>query len=49
MKHIGLAEREILVLEFGYYDFPNPPYKASRQLLITRISAAGTSFNPLPC
>jgi hypothetical protein len=29
--------------------FQNPPYKASRQLLIPRIAAAGTSFSPLPC
>jgi hypothetical protein len=37
------------VLEYEYYDFQNPPYMASRQLLITRIAAAGTSFGPLPC
>jgi hypothetical protein len=29
--------------------FQNPPYMASRQLLIPRILAAGTSFSPLPC
>jgi hypothetical protein len=29
--------------------FPNPPYMASRQLLISRIAAVGTSFSPLPC
>jgi hypothetical protein len=29
--------------------FQNPPYRASRQLLIPRIAAAGTSFSPLPC
>jgi hypothetical protein len=29
--------------------FQNPPYMASRQLLIPRIAAAGTSFSPLPC
>jgi hypothetical protein len=33
----------------GYFDFHNPPYMASRQLLIIRIPAAGTSFSPLPC
>jgi hypothetical protein len=40
----------------GYFSFclrifvlQNPPYMASRQLLITRIAAAVTSFNPLPC
>jgi hypothetical protein len=27
----------------------NPPYKASRHLLIPRIAASGTSFSPLPC
>jgi hypothetical protein len=31
-KHcIGRAKRWILVLEYGYYDFQNPPYMASRQ------------------
>ena len=34
---------------YGYYVFQNPPYRASRQLLIPRIAAAGTSFSPLPC
>jgi hypothetical protein len=29
--------------------FQNPPYWASRQLLIPRIAAVGTSFNTLPC
>jgi hypothetical protein len=29
--------------------FQNPPYRASRQVLITRIAAVGTSFSPLPC
>jgi hypothetical protein len=29
--------------------FQNPPYMASRQLLIPRIAYAGTSFSPLPC
>jgi hypothetical protein len=29
--------------------FQNPPYMASRRLLIPRIAAVGTSFNPLPC
>ena len=29
--------------------FQNPPYMASRHLLIPRIAAAGTSFSPLPC
>jgi hypothetical protein len=48
-EDIGRAEREILVLGYGYFDFQNPPYMASRQLLITRIIAAGTSFSPLPC
>jgi hypothetical protein len=43
-KHIGLAEHDILVLEYGYYDFQNPPYMASPQLLITRIGAASSSF-----
>jgi hypothetical protein len=42
-KHIGLAEREIPVLVYGYYVFQNPPYMASRQLLIPRIAAVGTS------
>jgi hypothetical protein len=37
------------VLGYGYFVFQNPPYKASRQVLITRIAAAGTSFSPLPC
>jgi hypothetical protein len=32
---------------YGYYDFQNHPYMASRQLLIARITAAGTSFSPL--
>jgi hypothetical protein len=34
---------------YGYYVFQNPPYKASRQLLIPRIANFGTSFSPLPC
>jgi hypothetical protein len=29
--------------------FQSPPYRASRQLLIPRIAAIGTSFRPLPC
>jgi hypothetical protein len=29
--------------------FQNPPYWASRHLLIQRITAAGTSFSPVPC
>jgi hypothetical protein len=29
--------------------FQNPPYRASRELLIPRIAAVGTSFSPLPC
>jgi hypothetical protein len=29
--------------------FQNPPYMASRYLLIPRIEADGTSFSPLPC
>jgi hypothetical protein len=29
--------------------FQNPPYRASRQLMIPRIAAVGTSFSPLPC
>jgi hypothetical protein len=37
------------VLVFGYHFFPNPPYMASRQVLIPRIVAADTSFSPLPC
>jgi hypothetical protein len=48
-KLIGLAEREIGVLVYGYYVFQNPPYMASRQLLILWIAAVGTSFSPLPC
>jgi hypothetical protein len=34
---------------YGYYVFPNPPYRASRQLLIPRIAAVGIAFSPLPC
>jgi hypothetical protein len=29
--------------------FQNPPYMASRQLLISRIATVGTCFSPLPC
>jgi hypothetical protein len=29
--------------------FQTPPYRDSRQLLIPRITAVGTSFSPLPC
>jgi hypothetical protein len=29
--------------------FQNPPYMASRQLMIPRIAAVGTLFSPLPC
>jgi hypothetical protein len=36
-------------MEYGYYVFQNPPYLASRQLIITRIAVTGTSFSPLPC
>jgi hypothetical protein len=48
-KHIGQAEREIHVLVYGYSVFQNPPYMASRQLLIPRIAAFSTSLSPLPC
>jgi hypothetical protein len=48
-KRIGLAERQIFVPVHGYYIFQNPPYTASRQLLIPWIAAVGTSFSPLPC
>jgi hypothetical protein len=37
------------VLVYGYYVFQNPPYRTSRQVLIPRIAAVGSSFNPLPC
>jgi hypothetical protein len=37
------------VLVYGYDAFPKPPYMASRQLLIPRIVAVGTSFSLLPC
>jgi hypothetical protein len=37
------------VLVWGYYVFQNPPYMASRQLLISRIAAACTSSNTIPC
>jgi hypothetical protein len=47
-NNIGLAEREILVLVCRYYVFPNPPDRASRQLLIPRIAVVGTSLSPLP-
>jgi hypothetical protein len=47
--HVGLAEREILALEYGYYVFQNPPYMASRELLIKRIAITDTSFSPLQC
>jgi hypothetical protein len=43
-KHVGLAEREIHVLVYGYYDFPKPSVDG-----FPRIVAAGTSFSPLPC
>jgi hypothetical protein len=29
--------------------FQNPPYKASRQLMIPRIAIVDSSFSPLPC
>jgi hypothetical protein len=49
-KHIGLAERETPLRVYGYHVFyQNLPYMASRQLLIPRIAAVGTSFSPLPC
>jgi hypothetical protein len=31
---------------YGYYDFQNPPYMASRQMLIAWIATAGTSLSP---
>jgi hypothetical protein len=37
------------VLEYGCYDFQNPPYMASRNMLIARITVAGTYCSPLPC
>jgi hypothetical protein len=37
------------MLVYGYYVFQNPPYRASRQLMIPPITAVGTSFSPLPC
>jgi hypothetical protein len=48
-KHIGRAKREISMLVYGYFNFQNPPYMASRQLLISRIAGAGSSFSPLAC
>jgi hypothetical protein len=48
-KHIGLAKWEIPVLVYGYYVFPKPSIHGSRQLLIPRIAAVGTSFSPLQC
>jgi hypothetical protein len=48
-KHIGFADREILVLDYEYNDFQNPPCVAFRQMLIARIPIDGTSFSPLPC
>jgi hypothetical protein len=48
-KHIGLAERKILVLEDRSYYIQNPPYMVSRHMLIMRIAATGTSFTPIPC
>jgi hypothetical protein len=33
----------------GIMIFQNLPYKVSRQLLIPRLAAAGTSFSRLPC
>jgi hypothetical protein len=36
------------VLVYGYFDFQNLPYMASRQLMIPRIGVAGNSFSPLP-
>jgi hypothetical protein len=44
-----MAEREIHVPVYGHYVVPNPPYMASRQLLIPRIATVGTSFSPQPC
>jgi hypothetical protein len=44
-----MAERQILVPEHGYFDFQYPLHMASRQLTITRIAVAGTSFSPIPC
>jgi hypothetical protein len=37
------------MLGYIYLDFQNPLYMASRQLMITRIAAAGASVSPLPC
>jgi hypothetical protein len=37
------------VIVYGYFDFQNPSYMASRLLLIHRIANAGTSSSPLPC
>jgi hypothetical protein len=48
-KHVGHAERKIPVQVYGYYVFQNPPYMASGQPLISRITYVGTSFSPLPC
>jgi hypothetical protein len=46
---MGLAEREILMLEYGYYNFLNPPCMASGYMLVSRIAAYGTSCSPRPC
>jgi hypothetical protein len=35
--------------EYGFFEFQIPPDLASRQLLITRIAARGTSFSSEPC
>jgi hypothetical protein len=43
------GKREIVVMGYGDYDFQNPPCIAFRQLLITLIAAADTSFRPQAC
>jgi hypothetical protein len=48
-KHIGLAEREILALVYGYYIFPKPSVHGFPTVVDPAIATVGTSFNPLPC
>jgi hypothetical protein len=45
-KHTKWAERVILAVVYEYYDFQNPSYKASRQMLRGIQSLKSTSDVP---
>jgi hypothetical protein len=48
-KHIGRAEREILVFVYACCDIPKSSVHGFPTAVDPAITAAGASFSPLPC